>query len=58
MTHYQLAIRQFMKSEEYKTSIAELEKHGIKKPYSENIIRRAFDAGFGYNYQSQPKKKK
>lgn len=46
-TTYSHAWAKYRRSKECKGLVEVLAKSGIKAPYSENILRQAFDAGWG-----------
>ena len=45
-TEYSLAVKAFQESDEYKTSVRTMEKAGMVQPYINNILERAFAAGW------------
>jgi hypothetical protein len=46
VTNYSKAWKEFQESVEYKMLVVSMEKQGIKRPWSENILQAAFAAGW------------
>lgn len=47
ITNYRKAWIDFRKSEEYKQACDMLKQYGVKQRYASNILRSAFEAGWG-----------
>lgn len=45
-TKYSIAWKAYKESEDFKRSLCYLLDHGFQRPYADNILRHAFDAGF------------
>lgn len=46
-TNYWLAWIEFKKSDEYRTTYESMKNKGIKQRFANNMLRVAFDAGWG-----------
>jgi hypothetical protein len=46
MTIYVKSLEYYFKGSDYKTSVEEMLKHGMKQPYINNILTLAFSAGW------------
>lgn len=47
ITNFRKAWIEFKKTKEYKSTSESLRNYGVKQPYRDNILRVAFDAGWG-----------
>ena len=47
ITNFRKAWIDFKKTEQYKSTSESLKKYGVNQPYRDNILRVAFDAGWG-----------
>jgi hypothetical protein len=45
-THYSMMWHSHTQTADYKLSVSEMQKAGMKHPYIENILRISFDAGY------------
>lgn len=48
MTKYSVAWNKYLTTSDYKTSVEQMSKHGMKQPYIDNILRLSFDAGWNF----------
>jgi hypothetical protein len=50
ITNFRKAWVEFKKTDAYKSTSISLKNYGVKQPYRDNILRVAFDAGWGNRF--------